>query len=107
MRVIGEGELSVAVVALEAGAVIAVPTDTVYGLAARLTPAGVESLFALKGRPAELALPVIVGSIEGARTVAAAWPAERRDAGRAVLARRADPGGPGPSGHRLVGGERR
>jgi L-threonylcarbamoyladenylate synthase len=76
VRVIGEEELALAVAALEAGAVIAVPTDTVYGLAARLTPAGVESLFALKGRPAELALPVIVGSIEGARTVASAWPAE-------------------------------
>jgi L-threonylcarbamoyladenylate synthase len=76
VRVIGEEELAPAVAALEAGAVIAVPTDTVYGLAARLSPAGAESLFALKGRPAELALPVIVGSIEGARAVASAWPAE-------------------------------
>jgi L-threonylcarbamoyladenylate synthase len=74
VRVIGEDELALAVAALEAGAVIAVPTDTVYGLAARLTPGGVDSLFALKGRPAELALPVIVGSIAQARTVASAWP---------------------------------
>jgi L-threonylcarbamoyladenylate synthase len=74
VRVIGEDELSVAIAALAAGAVIAVPTDTVYGLAACLTPAGVESLFTLKGRPAELALPVIVGSIEEARTIASAWP---------------------------------
>jgi L-threonylcarbamoyladenylate synthase len=74
VRVIGEDELAVAVAALQAGEVIAVPTDTVYGLAVLLTPGGVESLFALKGRPAELALPVIVGSIEQARTVASAWP---------------------------------
>jgi L-threonylcarbamoyladenylate synthase len=74
VRVIGEDELAVAVAALQAGAVVAVPTDTVYGLAVLLTRGGVESLFALKGRPAELALPVIVGSIEQARTVASAWP---------------------------------
>ena len=74
MRVISEDELGLAVAALEAGEVIAVPTDTVYGLAACLTPAGVGSLFALKGRPAEVALPVIIGSIDQARTVASAWP---------------------------------
>lgn len=38
--------------ALLAGGVAVVPTDTVYGLAAALdVPAGVEALYALKGRP--------------------------------------------------------
>jgi L-threonylcarbamoyladenylate synthase len=38
--------------ALEAGEVAVLPTDTVYGLAAALdVPAGVERLYALKGRP--------------------------------------------------------
>jgi len=74
MRVIGEDELATAIAALEAGDVVAVPTDTVYGLAARLTPDGVESVFALKGRPSELALPVLVASVEQAVAVASAWP---------------------------------
>jgi len=74
VRVIGEGDLTLVISALEAGEVVALPTDTVYGLAARLTPAGTESLCAMKGRPADLALPVIVGSMEQATELAAAWP---------------------------------
>lgn len=74
MRVIGEGDLALAISALEAGDVVAVPTDTVYGLAVLLSLAGVESVYAMKGRPADLALPVIVGSIEQATDLAAAWP---------------------------------
>ncbi len=38
--------------ALRAGGVAVVPTDTVYGLAAALdVPAGIDALYALKGRP--------------------------------------------------------
>jgi L-threonylcarbamoyladenylate synthase len=74
VRVIGAGDLTLAVSALEAGDVVAVPTDTVYGLAVRLSPAGVESVYAMKGRPVDLALPVVVGSIEQASGLAAAWP---------------------------------
>lgn len=37
---------------LKSGAVVAVPTETVYGLAATLTqPAAIDQIFALKGRP--------------------------------------------------------
>jgi L-threonylcarbamoyladenylate synthase len=75
VRVIGETEWQTAVAELAAGGVVAVPTDTVYGLAARLTKSGVESLFSLKARSSELALPVLVGSIDQARSVAASWPA--------------------------------
>lgn len=87
MRVIGERDLALAISALEAGEVVAVPTDTVYGLAVRLSPAGVESVCAMKGRPGDLALPVIVGSIEQAGALAAAWPSSAD-----ALARRFWPG---------------
>jgi tRNA threonylcarbamoyl adenosine modification protein (Sua5/YciO/YrdC/YwlC family) len=53
--------LALAVDALRDGAVVAVPTDTVYGLAADLRqPQAIERLFALKERPADVALPVLV-----------------------------------------------
>ena len=61
--------------ALDAGLVVAVPTDTVYGLGARIDrPEGLEAVFRAKGRPADLALPVLVGSWRQARRVAARWP---------------------------------
>jgi L-threonylcarbamoyladenylate synthase len=87
VRVIGAADLTLAVAALEAGDVIAVPTDTVYGLAVRLSAAGVESVCAMKGRPGDLALPVVVASIEQARGLAAAWPSSAD-----ALARRFWPG---------------
>lgn len=61
--------------ALDGGLVVAVPTDTVYGLVARLDrPAGVAAIFEAKQRPADLALPVLVGRWRQARGVAARWP---------------------------------
>jgi L-threonylcarbamoyladenylate synthase len=56
---------------LRGGEVVAVPTDTVYGLAVdpRL-PGAVERVFALKERPAAVALPILVGSAEQAEEVA-------------------------------------
>jgi L-threonylcarbamoyladenylate synthase len=67
--------LSRALAALEAGQVVAVPTDTVYGLAARTDrPAGMAAVFAAKDRPAGLALPVLVGRWRPVRQVAADWP---------------------------------
>lgn len=59
------GDLSAAVVALGAGRVVAIPTDTVYGLAADPSRRGAtDQLFALKGRPPDLALPVLVADLE-------------------------------------------
>ncbi len=53
--------------ALRAGAVVAIPTDTVYGLAVDPTrPGATEALFSLKDRPESLDLPVLVGSIDQA-----------------------------------------
>ena len=51
--------------ALRHGRVAAVPTDTVYGVAAGVwSLVGVAGLFALKGRPRDVALPVLVAGID-------------------------------------------
>ena len=53
--------VALATEALADGSVVAVPTDTVYGLAVDPSrPEAVELLFALKERPADVALPVLV-----------------------------------------------
>jgi L-threonylcarbamoyladenylate synthase len=63
--------LDPAVAALRSGAVVAVPTDTVYGLAVDPNRRGaIEALFALKARPETLDLPVLVGSFEQADALA-------------------------------------
>ncbi len=55
-----------------AGRLIVFPTDTVYGICARPDDAAATArLFEAKGRPRELELPVLVGSPEGARRIAA------------------------------------
>ncbi|MEZ4507259.1 MAG: L-threonylcarbamoyladenylate synthase [Thermomicrobiales bacterium] len=47
------------------GGVVAIPTDTVYGIAASLAhPAAVERLCQIKGRPTGQPLPVLVSSID-------------------------------------------
>lgn len=73
-----------AVAILHAGGVIALPTDTVYGLAAALDcPAAVQRIYTLKGRALEKALPILIADaslldIYGTQITAAA----RRLAGR-------------------------
>jgi L-threonylcarbamoyladenylate synthase len=53
------------------GEAIVLPTDTVYGLGTRPDdPAATSRLFTLKGRPANLELPVLVPSVETARAIA-------------------------------------
>jgi tRNA threonylcarbamoyl adenosine modification protein (Sua5/YciO/YrdC/YwlC family) len=57
--------MELAAEALADGSVVAVPTDTVYGLAADpCRPEAVERLFALKQRPADVALPVLVAGLD-------------------------------------------
>jgi tRNA threonylcarbamoyl adenosine modification protein (Sua5/YciO/YrdC/YwlC family) len=61
--------------ALDAGSIVVVPTDTVYGLAARIDrPEALRAIFAVKGRPDGLALPVLVGRWGQVRAVASDWP---------------------------------
>jgi tRNA threonylcarbamoyl adenosine modification protein (Sua5/YciO/YrdC/YwlC family) len=53
-------DIAGALEALAAGRVGAIPTDTVYGLAASLTAVGaIEHLFRLKGRPRDKPIPVL------------------------------------------------
>jgi len=67
----GPGGFEDAAAALRAGAVVAIPTDTVYGLAVDPTrPGATDALFALKARPASLDLPVLVGSVDQADALA-------------------------------------
>jgi tRNA threonylcarbamoyl adenosine modification protein (Sua5/YciO/YrdC/YwlC family) len=60
-----------AVTALEAGFIVAIPTDTVYGLAVDPRRRGAtDLLFALKLRPATLELPVLVADAAQAHALA-------------------------------------
>ena len=62
---LSEARLSMLSRALKEGAVIGLPTDTVYGLAARWdSPAGVRALYAAKGRSAEQPVAVLFASVE-------------------------------------------
>ena len=68
-----------AAAALADGAVVAVPTDTVYGLAVDpAQPEAVERLFALKGRPADVPLPILVAGPEQVAQVAGTLEAAAR-----------------------------
>jgi L-threonylcarbamoyladenylate synthase len=70
--------------ALRGGGIVAVPTDTVYGLAADPFHAGAtDRLFALKRRPRRVELPVLVATADQALSLAVAVP----DAARHLMAR--------------------
>ena len=64
-------ELDKAFAALDNGGVVVFPTDTLYGLGADVfsLPA-LQRIFAIKGRPAELALPVLVAGLDQVESVA-------------------------------------
>ena len=56
-----------AAVLLRGGGLIAFPTDTVYGLGCQAgDAAALQSLFAAKRRPADRAIPMLIGSLEEA-----------------------------------------
>jgi tRNA threonylcarbamoyl adenosine modification protein (Sua5/YciO/YrdC/YwlC family) len=58
-----EAGLSAAAVAIRAGELVVLPTDTVYGLAAdAFDPAAVQRLLGAKGRGRDMPPPVLVGS---------------------------------------------
>jgi len=68
--------LDAAAAALSQGRVVAIPTDTVYGLAVDPAhPGAAEALFLLKGRPRHVDLPVLVADREQALGLAIAVPA--------------------------------
>lgn len=56
--------------ALSAGLAIVMPTDTVYGIAARPdVPGALAAVFAAKGRPEDKALPVLAAGVEDLEAV--------------------------------------
>jgi L-threonylcarbamoyladenylate synthase len=62
---------------LRAGDVVALPTETVYGLAANaLDEKAVAKIFQIKGRPANNPIIVHVAGAEMAKRCVAAWPAD-------------------------------
>lgn len=73
-QVLDDADVIQAAAVLRRGGTVVLPTDTVYGLAAR--PGGEGRLAELKGRPAEMPVAVLVSSIEQARSVTGTWPAE-------------------------------
>jgi L-threonylcarbamoyladenylate synthase len=56
--------------ALRSGAIVAIPTETVYGLAALPTEAALERLVMIKRRSTEKGIQLLVASLEQARQVA-------------------------------------
>jgi L-threonylcarbamoyladenylate synthase len=77
-----------AVAALRAGGLVAMPTDTVYGVGVALhAPDGLARLFAAKDRPLDRAIVLLVADLEQAASIGVLTPAAR------VLAERFWPGG--------------
>lgn len=63
--------IKAAVDCLNSGGIIAIPTDTVYGLGADPFNAdAVQKLYTLKGRPEEKPIPLVLGSVEDVQQVA-------------------------------------
>jgi L-threonylcarbamoyladenylate synthase len=73
-----EGDMATAVEAaaavLQSGGIVVVPTDTVYGLAARPDLAeAVQAVYRAKDRPAGMHLPVLAASADHVRTLGVAF----------------------------------
>jgi L-threonylcarbamoyladenylate synthase len=67
---------ALAVNVLRAGGVVALPTDTVYGIAVALdTPGGIERLFHVKQRPPDKGIALLLGSAGQAATIGRMTPA--------------------------------
>ncbi len=66
-----EEQIQQALRVLQDGGVVAVPTDTLYGLAAdAFSPTAIERVFDIKERPEGLALPVLLSGAKQLRQVA-------------------------------------
>lgn len=88
-RVEGEGAFERALAWLREGQVIAIPTDTVYGVASDgFNPAAIEQLFAVKDRPRDKAIPLLLADADDLLKVGDRLPEQAL-----VLARKFWPGG--------------
>jgi L-threonylcarbamoyladenylate synthase len=94
-------DLAAAAAAIQAGGVVAYPTDTVVGLGCDArNPAAVARLLAIKGRDDEKGLPVLIAAIEDAADLAEVTPdllrlAEEFWPGALTIVTAALPGQPG------------
>ncbi len=80
--------LETALRTLNAGGIIAFPTDTVYGLAApAFSPEGIEKLYQIKDRSLTKAIPILIGALEQLPLIAPELPAAAK-----ILAGRFWPG---------------
>lgn len=71
-RLLGADDVGAAARVLRDGGVIAMPTDTVYGLAASLdAPAAVARLYEVKDRPPQKAIPILLSDKDQLERVAA------------------------------------
>ena len=87
-----QAEIAAALALIARGGVVAIPTDTLYGLAAdAVNPAALERVYAVKGRPADMPLPVLVSGWAQTKAVA-----EVGGRGGAVAQRLAQRYWPGP-----------
>ncbi|HEY4634093.1 MAG TPA: L-threonylcarbamoyladenylate synthase [Candidatus Limnocylindrales bacterium] len=67
-----------AIAVLRAGGVVALPTDTVYGIAVALdTPGGIERLFEVKRRPPERGIVLLLDDTEQATRIGTMTPGAR------------------------------
>lgn len=83
MTPIVTGDIAAAVRAVEAGEVIGLPTDTVYGIGVDPTRRdATDRVFAVKGRPDSIALPVLVGEPDEVEKVAEVGESAERLIGR-------------------------
>ncbi|MFO0944801.1 MAG: L-threonylcarbamoyladenylate synthase [Planctomycetota bacterium] len=70
-----ESAVARAITVLSRGGLVAVPTETVYGLAANARdPEAVAKIFAAKGRPATNPVIAHVPNVEAARALVSEWP---------------------------------
>lgn len=70
-----QGQIAIAVKMLAEGGVAAIPTDTLYGLAANaFDESAVQKVYELKGRPDGMALPLLLSDAEDAARCAAHLP---------------------------------
>jgi tRNA threonylcarbamoyl adenosine modification protein (Sua5/YciO/YrdC/YwlC family) len=72
------GAIGEATAALRRGEVIAIPTETVYGVAVLPTDDGIERLIAAKHRSAEKGIQLLIDTLEQIEQVADAGPVARR-----------------------------
>jgi L-threonylcarbamoyladenylate synthase len=82
------GALDSAAAIIRSGGIVVVPTDTVYGLAARPdVPEAVQAVYRAKGRPGGMHLPVLASSVGQVRDLGVAF-----DSAATALAERWWPG---------------